>query len=422
MIVELVTAPLKTIHTKTIHNRQVISLSYVRPVAMVGVGQSRFGRVPDMTLNELAWQAVKQALKDAGITQKDVQMVSFANVGGWSAEPLPAISVNEYSGLSGVGTYRIEAACASGSAALTTAYNIIASGSADVALVVGVERMNESPTPTVVELIGRAGNYFWEFSQFGLTFPGYYALYATAYMNEYGAREEDLAAVSVKNHYYGSFNPYAAFQKRITVEDVMTSRYVAWPLKLYDCSPVTDGAAAVVLASAEVAKKLTDTPIWIRGIGYASDTSNLSKRPSFLNLDAARRAAQEAYRKAGIDPSKPHKQLDVAEVHDCFTIAEVIAYEDLGFARPGTGYMLAREGETYKGGLIPVNLDGGLKAKGHPIAATGVSMAGEIAKQLRQQNPKDRQADIIHGVGLAHNVGGTGHYAYVTVYSLEKGS
>lgn len=396
-------------------------MTYVRPVAIVGVGQSRFGRVPDMTLNELAWQAVKQALKDAGITQKDVQLVSFANVGGWSAEPLPAISVNEYSGLSGVGTYRIEAACASGSAALTTAYNIVSSGSADLALVVGVERMNESITPTVVELIGRAGNYFWEFSQFGLTFPSYYALYATAYMSEYGASEEDLAAVAVKNHYYGSLNSLAAFQKRITVEDVMRSRYVAWPLKLYDCSPITDGAAAVVLASEEMARKLTDTPIWVRGIGYSSDTSNLSKRSTFLHLEAARQAATMAYHKAGIDPSKPHKQLDIAQVHDCFTIAEIIAYEDLGFAKPGTGYMLAREGETYKGGLIPVNLDGGLKAKGHPIAATGVSMAAEITKQLRQQNPKDRQADIVKGSGIAHNVGGTGHYAYVTVYSLHKG-
>ncbi|MEM4280820.1 MAG: thiolase domain-containing protein [Candidatus Caldarchaeum sp.] len=392
----------------------------MRDVAIVGVGQSRFGRIPDMTLTELAWQAVNQALNDAGLTQKDIQMVSMSNVGGWSSEPLPAIAVNEYSGLTGVGTYRVEAACASGSAALTTAYGMVASGAVDIALAVGVEKMTEVPTPTAVEFIGRAGNYFWEFSQFGLTFPGYYALYATAYMNEYGATEADLAAVAVKNHYYSSFNELAAFQRKITVEDVLKSRYVAWPLKLYDCSPITDGAAAVVLASADVAKKFTDTPVWIRGIGYSSDTSNLSKRPNFLNLAAARKAAEEAYRKAGIDPSKPVKQLDVAEVHDCFTIAEVIAYEDLGFAKYGAGFMLAREGETYKGGLIAVNLDGGLKAKGHPLGATGISMAAEITKQLRQQVRRNRQADISKGYGLAHNVGGTGHYAYVTIYSLHR--
>ncbi len=392
----------------------------MRDVAIVGIGQSRFGRVPDMTLTELAWQAVKQALQDAGITQKDVQMVSVSNVGGWSSEPLPAIAVNEYCGLSGVGTYRVEAACASGSAALTTAYGMIASGAVDVALAVGVEKMTEVPTPTTVEFIGRAGNYFWEFSQFGLTFPGYYALYATAYLNEYGAKEEDLASVSVKNHHYASYNELAAFQKRISVDDVMKSRYVAWPLKLYDCSPITDGAAAVVLASGEAARKITDTPVWIRSIGYSSDTSNLSKRPHFLGLRAARKAAEEAYKKAGIDPSKPFKQLDLAEVHDCFTIAEILAYEDLGFAKPGSGFMLAREGDTYKGGLIAVNLDGGLKAKGHPIGATGISMAAEITKQLRRQVHRERQADIVHGTGLAHNVGGTGHYAYVAVYSLQR--
>ncbi|MDW7978779.1 MAG: thiolase domain-containing protein [Candidatus Caldarchaeum sp.] len=392
----------------------------MREVAVVGVGQSKFGRVSDMTLPELAWQAVKQALQDAGITQKDVEMVSFSNVGGWSSEPLPAIAVNEYSGVSGVGTYRVEAACASGSAALATAHSLVASGAVDIALAVGVEKMTEVPTPMAVELIGRSGNYFWEFSQFGLTFPGYYALYATAYMNEYSATEEDLASVAVKNHYYASYNENASFQKKITVEDVLRSKYVAWPLKLYDCSPITDGAAAVVLASEDAARKLTDTPVWIRGIGYASDTSNLSKRPNFLSLRAAREAAQKAYKKSGIDPSRPHRQIDVAEVHDCFTIAEIIAYEDLGFAPRGGGHVLAREGETYKGGLIAVNLDGGLKAKGHPIGATGVSMAAEITKQLRQQVRGERQADIVKGAGLAHNVGGTGHYAYVSVFSLKK--
>jgi acetyl-CoA C-acetyltransferase len=287
-------------------------------------------------------------------------------------------------------------------------------------LVVGVEKMNESPTPTVVEFIGRAGNYFWEFENYGLTFPGYYALYATAYMFNYGASEEDFCQVAVKNHYYASMNPKAQFQRRITVEDCMKSRYVAWPIKLYDSSPITDGSAAVILASEDVVGKITDSPVWIEAIGVSSDTSNLSRRPHFLGLEAARKAALQAYKKAGLEPEDIVKQLDLAEVHDCFTIAEVMAYEDLGFAKRGEGVKLVREGQTYIGGLIPVNLSGGLKAKGHPIGATGVSMAVEIARQLWGRVERGRQAPVKVGRGLAHNVGGTGHYAYVTTYTLSK--
>ncbi|MEM4315070.1 MAG: thiolase domain-containing protein [Nitrososphaerota archaeon] len=392
----------------------------MRSAAIVGVGHTRFGHLSYLSMAEVAWQAIRLALQDAGITQRDVGFVVASNVGGWSSEPLPAIVVNDYSGLNPAGSVRVEAACASGSAAIRTAYHSVVSGYTDIALVVGVEKMTESPNLQGVELLGRAGNYFWEFEQFGLTFPAYYALYATAYMSLYGAREEDLAAVAVKNHYYGSLNPLAHFQKKITPEDVMSSRYVAWPLKLYDCSPITDGAAAVVIASEKVAIRLTDTPVWIRGMGVATDTANLSRRPHFLGLASAVKASEEAYRRSGIDRDGVAKKLDLVQVHDCFTIAEIIAYEDLGIARRGEGFNMVREGETYKGGLIPVNLDGGLKAKGHPIGATGVSMAVEVAKQLRQQAEKTRQADIVNGVGLAHNVGGTGHYAYVTVYSLDK--
>ncbi|HIQ29188.1 MAG TPA: thiolase domain-containing protein [Candidatus Caldiarchaeum subterraneum] len=388
--------------------------------AIVGIGHSRFGRAPDKQLHELAWQAIRQALQDAGVTQRDIQFLVVGNAGGWSSELLPAVVVGEYAGLTPVGSMRVEAACASGSAALRAAATAVESGKADIALAVGVEKMTESTTMQIVEMIGRAGSFFWEFEHFGLTFPGYYAMYATAYMHEYRAKEEDLAAVAVKNHYYASLNPYAHFQKQITIEDVMKSRYVAWPLKLYDCSPQTDGAAAVVVASEEMAKKLTDTPIWIRAQGVATGTANLSKRDNFLSLEPAVLAAEQAYKQVGIERSQSYKYFDVAEVHDCFTIAEIIAYEDLGFVERGQGYALAREGETYKGGRIPVNLDGGLKAKGHPIAATGVSMAVELTKQLRQQNPESRQADIKKGLAVAHNIGGTGHYAYVTIFSLNK--
>ena len=392
----------------------------MRKVAVVGVGQSKFGRDTRHTLPELSWIAIREALEDAGVEKKDVGFVALANLGVWSSEFFPAPLVLEYAGLTPSGSMRVEAACASGSAALRVAYQAVASGMTDVALAVGVERMNESETPKVVELLGRGGSYFWEFEQFGLTFPGYYALYATAYMQEYGATEEDLAKIAVKNHYYGSMNPKAQFQKRIKVEDVLSSKYVAWPLKIFDCSPITDGAAAVVLASENVAAKLTDTPVWIRGIGAATGPGNITRRSDLLSIETVRTAAEQAYRMAGIWPESPLKHLDLALVHDCFTIAEILAYEDLGLAERGTGYMLAREEQTYIGGVIPVNLDGGLKAKGHPIAATGLSMIYEATRQLQQRVEKDRQAPIKRGWALTHNVGGTGHFAYVTLLSLER--
>jgi acetyl-CoA C-acetyltransferase len=294
-----------------------------------------------------------------------------------------------------------------------SAYTAIASGAVDLALVIGVEKMREVETPLAVELIGRAGSYLWEFEYFGMTFPSYYALYATAYMNKYGATEEDLALVAVKNHKYAALNPLAHFQKEISIEDVLSSYMISWPLKLYDCSPITDGSAALVLASEEKVKELrVDTPVWIAGIGYSSGSSTLSQRTDFLGLDAAVKASQMAYKIAGVRPD----QIDSANVHDCFTIAELLAYEDLGFCRRGEGVKMIREGETEIGGKIPVNVDGGLKAKGHPIGATGVSMIVEQTKQLREEvKPSARQAPMKNYIALTHNVGGTGHYCYVTI-------
>ncbi|WP_292319655.1 thiolase domain-containing protein [Caldisphaera sp.] len=391
-----------------------------RKVAVVGIGHSKFGVRNDVNIAELAWESIKQAFESANLEAKDIEYVSVSNVGGWSGEPLPAVVVSEYAGLTGKPLYRVEAACASGSSAVYNAYNAVSSGQVDIAMAVGVEKMNESPTPTVVEFIGRAGNYFWEFENFGLTFPGYYALYATAYMSKYGATEEDLCQVAIKNHYYASFNPKAQFQRKIDLPTCMNSRYIAWPLKLFDASPITDGSAAVILASEEVAKKLTDSPVWIHSVGAASGSANLSKRNDFTGLEAANIAAKMAYKKAGLESENTAKFFDVAEVHDCFTIAEIMAYEDLGFVKRGEGYKLVKEGQTYIGGLIPVNLSGGLKAKGHPIGATGVSMVAELSKQLLNKADKGRQATIKNGRAIAHNVGGTGHYAYVTILGLDK--
>jgi len=381
-------------------------------VAVVGVGHSRFGRRTDVNIGELAFESIKQAVDDAGVDKKDIGNVVVGSAGGWSEESLPAVVVDEYAGLTGAGTMRVEAACASGSAAVKAAYNSILSGEVDVAMAVGVEKMTEVDTATSVELIGRAGSYMWEFENYGMTFPAYYALYAVAHMNRFGTTEEDLSRVSVKAHHYGAMNPLAQFQKEITLEKAMGSQVVAWPLKLYDACPLTDGSAAVILASEGTAKKLTDTPIWIRGVGSSSDTANLSRRTDYVGLEAAVRAAKLAYSRAKVSPD----DIDVATAHDCFTIAELMAYEDLGFCKKGEGAKMIREGETELGGKIPVNLDGGLKAKGHPIGATGVSMAVEITKQLRGEAGR-HQAPIKNGYGLIHNIGGTGHYAYVTILS-----
>lgn len=383
-------------------------------VAVVGIGHSVFGDRRDANLPELAFEAIKPAIEDAGIAQKDIGFVSVGTAGGWYEEFLPAVVISEYAGLTGAGLIRCEAACASGSSAVATAYQAIASGQTDIAMAVGVEKMTEVDILTSIELIGRAGYYLWEFHNFGMTFPAYYALHATAHMKKYGTTEEDLAKVAVKNHKYGALNPYAHFQRPIKAEDVLSSRVIAWPLKIFDCCPVSDGAAAVVLASESKAKELSDTPIWIKGFGISSGTANISKREDYSSLQSATVAAKRAYATAKVDAS----HLDVATVHDCFTIAELLAYEDLGLCERGGSAKMIREGQTEIGGKIPVNVDGGLKAKGHPIGATGVSMAAEATRQLRGDAGK-RQVPVKHGNALTHNVGGTGHYCYVTVFGRD---
>jgi len=386
----------------------------VRKVAVIGIGNSKFGVRQDVNISELAFEAVRPALEDASLEARDIPFVALGSVGAgaWYEELLPAVVVSEYCGMTGAGLVRCEAACASGSAAFFTAYSAIASGHADVAMAMGVEKMREIDSATAMEWIGRAGYYLWEFHNFGVTFPAYYALHANAHMAKYGTTEEDLALVAVKNHKYGSMNPIAHLQNKVTVDDVMNSTVIASPLKLYDCCPLTDGASALVLASEEKVKELrVDVPVWVAGIGYSSGTANLSKRNSFVGLEASVQASQRAFKAAGITPG----QVDFAEVHDCFTIAEIMAYEDIGFCGRGEGVKLLREGQTEIGGKIPVNMDGGLKSKGHPIGTTGCSMIYELTKQLRGKAEKGRQVPLKNNIGLAHNVGGTGHYCYVTI-------
>lgn len=386
----------------------------MRKVAVIGIGSSKFGARNDVTISEIAFEAVKPSLEDAGLGASDIPFVALGSVGAgaWYEELLPAVVVSEYCGMTGAGLVRCEAACASGSAAFFTAYSAVASGREDIAMAMGVEKMREIDSATAMEWIGRAGYYLWEFHNFGVTFPAYYALHANAHMAKYGTTEEDLALVAVKNHKYGSMNPIAHLQNRITVNDVLNSMVIASPLKLFDCCPLTDGASAIVLASEEKVKQLgIDAPVWVASIGYSSGTANLSKRSDYVGLEASVIAAQRAYKAAGITPD----QVDFAEVHDCFTIAEIMAYEDIGLCARGQGVKLLREGQTEIGGKIPVNMDGGLKAKGHPIGTTGCAMMYELTKQLRGEAEKGRQVSLKNNIGLAHNVGGTGHYCYVTV-------
>lgn len=382
-------------------------------VAIIGVGHSRFGDRSDVNLSELSFEAIQPALETSGLSAKEIPFMTLGSMGVWSEEPLPAVVIAEYCGLTGAGLVRCEAACASGSAAAFNAYSAVKSGQMDIALVVGAEKMRQIDTPTVMEMIGRAGYYIWEFEHFGMTFPAYYAFHAVQHMKKFGTTNEDLANVAVKNHRYGAINPLAHLRNEITVEEALSSMMIAWPLKLYDCCPITDGTAAVVLASEAKVKELrVEDPVWIEGIGVGSDTANLSKRKTYVGLDASVKASTMAYKIANISP----KDIDVATVHDCFTIAEIMAYEDLGFCEKGKGANMIREGETEVGGSIPVNVDGGLKSKGHPIGTTGVSMLVELTKQLREEVvPKKRQAHMKNYLALAHNTGGTGHYCYVSV-------
>jgi len=295
---------------------------------------------------------------------------------------------------------------------LRTGWMNVASGLANLVLVVGVEKMTEVPTSLATDIMGRGGDATWEYP-FGTTFPGYYAMIANAHMAEFGTTEEQLAMVAVKNHYYGSLNPYAHMQKPITLDKALASFTVAHPLKLFDCSLITDGAAAVLLASEEKAKALSKKPVWIAGLGLATDTMRMGDRKSLTSILSSREAAKTAYRMAGVGPSN----INVATVHDCFTIAEIVAYEDLGFCEKGEGGKLIQERETYAGGKIPVNVDGGLKSKGHPLGATGVSMAIEITKQLRGE-AGERQVKNAE-TGLTHNVGGTGQVVAVHIFRRE---
>ncbi|MEW5937814.1 MAG: thiolase domain-containing protein [Candidatus Thermoplasmatota archaeon] len=379
-------------------------------IGIVGVGHGKFGRRDDATVQELAFEALRAALDDArNMERKDIDAVIVGSSPEYHKQRSLPGAITEYLGMNDKPTWLTEAACASSSAALRSAYMAIKSGMHDTVLVLGVQKMTELTTAEIQGLMGRVGDVQWE-SIYGTTFPGYYAMYANRHMSVYGTTGEQLAGIAVKSHHYGSMNQYAMFQKEITLEKALSSPLVAYPLRLYDCCANADGAVALVLTSDALAKRYTDAPVWIEGLGCASAPISVLRRPDMTSIPSAVAAAREAYRMAGVEP----KEIDVADVHDCFTIAEIMAIEDIGFVEKGKGGWFEEEGETYIGGKHPVNVDGGLKAKGHPVGATGASQTAEIVKQLRGECGKRQVAGA--EIGLTHNVGGIGQYCFVHIY------
>lgn len=384
-------------------------------VSIVSAGLSKFGRHQEHVGRELFAHATKEAFEGCPNLDpiKDVEALFVGHMGeSYEHQGHTGPTLADWTGLLPKPAIRIESACASSGSALRTGIMAILSGLHKVVLVGGVEKMTHRTTAEVTEFLAMASDMPFEQLN-GITFPGLYALMATAHMHKYGTTEEQLAKIAVKNHHNGSLNPKAHLQKEITIEKVLSSKLVAWPLKMYDCSLITDGASCLVLTAPEIAKKFTDTPVHIIGSGQASDTIGLYERETLTSLKAAKVASQEAYKMAGVSPT----QVDVAEVHDCFTIAEILAYEDLGFCDVGTGGKMIDEGKTELGGKIPINTSGGLKAKGHPVGATGTAQAYEIFLQLTGE-AKKRQVNGAE-VGLSHNVGGSGATASVHVYRRD---
>ncbi len=379
----------------------------MRDVAVVSAGMTRFGELWRSSLRDLFVEAAKEALGNAGADHLDAIYVGNMSGGQFVGQEHVGPLMADQLGMAGVASTRVESACASGGVALRTAFLEVASGLSDVVLAAGVEKMNDGVDVTSV--LATAADQETEVYH-GITFPGLYAMIARAHMETYGTTEEDLAAVAVKNHRHGALNPKAQFRREITAEQVMSSSVVAEPLRLLHCSPVSDGAAAVLLCSLDRAKEFTDRPVKILGTGFATGPMALADREDPAFLEAVSLSAGRAYKMAGVRPA----DVEVAEVHDCFSIAEICVTEALCFVERGKGGAAARSGHTSIGGKIPINTSGGLKSKGHPVGATGIAQAIEIFEQLRDE-AGDRQVKDAR-VGLAQNMGGSGASSVVHIF------
>ena len=382
----------------------------MRPVAVVGLGKTPFGAFPDRDLRSLAVEAGQKCLQNAQAAPQVIESFYLGNFAGPSfvGQNHLAPYVSTALGIRGVPATRIEAACASSGSAFYHAWAEVAAGIHDVVMVVGVEKMTSQTTARVSEILAAAGDCSGEMKA-GNTFASLFAMIARRHMHDFGTRKEHLAAVAVKNHANGALNPDAHMRKPITIEQALAGKPIADPLNLYDCSLISDGAAAVILAPLERASEFTSKPVRILGIAQASDYVALDQKDDITTFPAVRKAGEAAYRMAGVQPG----DIQFAELHDCFTIAEIIASEDLGFVPRGQGGPYAFEGRSARNGWRPINTSGGLKAKGHPVGATGVAQICDVALQIRCE-AGERQIPR-HSLGLAQNLGGSGATCVVSV-------
>jgi acetyl-CoA C-acetyltransferase len=413
--------------------------TFPRGVAIVGAGMSDFGAFPAKATRDLFVEAFREmrVSVDKGLDPHDIEALYIGNYSSdlFEGQGHTAPLMADWVGLTPRPATRVEDACASSGVALRQGLIAIASGVYDVVLVGGIEKMTNLPTERVTDTLATAADVLYE-SPAGFTFPGFYAAIATAYMARYGATPETFMQVGLKNHENGALNPKAQFGARIA--DIMSKKkasaakkgrpvptwidemdflhddranpIIAWPMRLFDCSPISDGAAALLLVGEELATSFTADPIYVIGSGQASDVA-LHDRSDLTTLNAARLACQQAYEMAGVAPG----DIKVAEVHDCFTIAEIIATEDLCFFPPGQGFKAAEEGLTARTGPRPINTSGGLKSKGHPVGASGAGQVVEIWKQMRgKAGARQVPGDV--DLALTHNVGGTGQTCAVHIF------
>ena len=381
----------------------------MRDVAVIGIGMTKFGELWEASYRNLFVEAARAAMLDAGVDRLDSMYIGCMSGGLFVGQEHTGSLMADYLGVAPIPATRVESACASGGTAIRSAFMEVASGMSDIVLAGGVEKMTDVDGGMATYALATAADAEYE-GFHGATFPGLYAMIATAHMAKYGTTSEMMASVAVKNHENGSLNPYAQFPAKITIDGVLTSTMVADPLHILDCSPVTDGAAAAILAPVEVAEKLGVPAIVIRGIGMATDTIALHGRKEITHLGAVEVATQKALEMAKLSIN----DIDFCEVHDCFTIAELCVLEAMGVYAPGKAGPATLAGETKRDGKFPVNPSGGLKSKGHPVGATGIAQVVELVKQLRGTAENGRQLNNVKR-GLAQNMGGSGGSSVVTI-------
>ncbi|UCC29962.1 MAG: thiolase domain-containing protein [Phycisphaerales bacterium] len=383
----------------------------MRDVAVIGVGMQKWGELWERSTRDIFVESALLAMDDAGVNSLGAMYIGSMTPGLFTSQEHLGSVMADYLGQKNIPSARVESACASGGLAFRMAFMDVASGMHDVVLAGGIEKMTDIGGGDATHALATAADMQWEGVQ-GVTFPGLYAMMAVAHMNKYGTTREQLAAVAVKNHHNGTMNPRAQFRMEVTVEGVINSTKVADPLNILDCSPITDGAAAVILVPADMVKKFKKPGVKVIGSGHATDTIALHDREDLTTLSAVTEAAEQAYKMS----EKDAKDIDLAEVHDCFTIAEIIVSESLGLFERGKGGPAVEAGETSLGGRIPINASGGLKSKGHPVGATGVAQIVELTEQLRGE-AGDRQVSGAR-VGLAQNMGGSGGSSLVHILEV----